>query len=263
MDRRSLGWAPALPALILTVAGLACGLPAQGPTTDEIVVEPTIAPTLPAAPTQPAAAIEEPADPASDAFRDEFDGALDPDWTWPQGDPGGWSLTDAPGWLRLPLSTESFIASSPPGSLLVRAAPEGDFDLRARLRFTPTRNFEIAGLVVLFDDGTVLQLGQAYCQGGDPATCIGEALYFDNIHPGGPSIPNFATADLPRGDVVLRILRQGTGYAGAIQVEENIFVTVGTHEVAARPVSVGLVAAQAPDAGPYAEFDWIEWRPFP
>ena len=61
MDRRSLGWAPALPALILTVAGLACGLPAQGPTSDEIVVEPTIAPTLPAAPTQPAAAIEEPA----------------------------------------------------------------------------------------------------------------------------------------------------------------------------------------------------------
>ncbi|MCJ7512182.1 MAG: hypothetical protein MUO23_04355 [Anaerolineales bacterium] len=242
------------------------GDPALLPT----IVEPTVrsvqagpanlpvAPTQ-AAPTQPATAPTAIPQLASSGFRDDFNGALDPGWTWYQNDAPGWTLSNMPGWLRLNLSKGSFFSATPPANVLVRPAPPGDFDLQTWLRFSPFGNFEIAGLVVIFDDHSVLQLGRGFCRvpsGSDG--CLGDGLYFDNIQNSTPVGGNFATPSSLGVDYLFRLERQSDSYAATYSTDGSTWVPLGTHSVDRNPVSVGLIAAQAKTAGNFADFDWFE-----
>jgi beta-xylosidase len=196
---------------------------------------------------------------ASSAFRDDFDGSLDPGWSWYQNDAPGWTLSNMPGWLRLNLSAGSFFGATPPANLLVRPAPPGDFDLKTWLRFTPIRNFELAGLVVVFDDDSVLQLGRGFCEvPGGSAECVGDGLYFDNIQDGSPVGGNFAAPSLLGVDYLLRLQRQGNGYSASYSTDGSTWAPLGSHTVDKAPVSIGLIAAQAGTPGNYADFDYFE-----
>jgi hypothetical protein len=189
------------------------------------------------------------------AFRDDFNGALDPGWAWLREDPLAWSLSATPGWLRVNVSTGGFIGV-PPRNVLLRPAPTGDFDLRAGVRISPSRNFEIAGLLVYFDDNAVLQFGRGYCD--LPGVCAGDGFYFDNLQAGAPINGNFATRGLGASDDRLRLVRQGVTYTAFYLVDDATWIEIGSHVVDRAPVSVGLIAAQAPAAGTFAEFDFFE-----
>lgn len=247
---------------LLLAASLACGLPAQEPALEEIILEPTVRPEVTA--TQPPPAELPTATPnepplASSIFRDDFNGVLDPGWSWSQSDAPGSSLTHTPGWLRLTLSSGSFFGATPPGNLLLRASPSGDFDLSTYLRFSPHNNFEIAGLVVVFDDDSVLQFGRGFCytDGTSPA-CIGDGLYFDNLQDGAAVDGNFATPALLGVDYVLRLQRTGNAYTASYTDSNGAGGGVGSHSVDQAPVLIGLIAAQSTVAQPYADFDYFE-----
>jgi beta-xylosidase len=247
------------------LSGLACGLPAQGPTTDQIILEPTLAPPQPASPT-PAPTSPPAADigPASSAFRDDFEGALDSGWSWFKSDSPGWSLDHTPGRLRMNLSYGGFLSATPPENLLLRPAPSGDFSLRTFLLFYPHNNFEFAGLVVVFDDHSVLQFGRGGCFLETPsAACIGDGMYFDNIRNSSAVGGNFASPAALGIDYVLRLERVGNTYTASYSTDESNWLSVGSHVVDLTPASVGLIAAQATVAQPYADFDYFELTDLP
>jgi len=250
--------------MVMAGALLACSLAGAQPTA-EIIVEPTVraespslppttAPELPTAPPEPTAV-------APSLFRDDFNGVLDPGWSWWKSDAPGWSLSHMDGWLRLNLSTGSFFSASPPENLLVRTAPPGDFDMTTFLRFSPHNNFELAGLVVVFDDHSALQFGRGFCSTEAAApSCIGDGLYFDDIQNGTPVGGNFATQALLGLDYMLQVQRQGNTYLASLSTDGTSWTAVGSHSIDTAPVLVGLIAAQATVANPYADFDYFQMQ---
>ena len=270
MTRRT--WIPVL--IIAAALGIAsCGGPVGATQALPVIVEPTIRPVgaepqaaqplSDAQPTEPAQA--PPPTPtaapqlASSAFRDDFNGSFDSAWSWYQSDSPGSSLTHTPGWLRLNLSHGSFLGDSAPQNPLLRPAPAGDFEMSTWLRFNPHNNLEIAGLVVIFDAQSVLQFGRGGCffETSSPG-CIGDGLYFDSIQHGAPVGGNFAAQSLLGLDYVLRLQRQGNSYTASYSNDGSNWTPLGSHTVDRAPVSIGLIAAQATVAAPYAEFDYFE-----
>lgn len=247
---------PLLPLVALLVSALACGLPSAAP------AEPTVnalppTPNIPFSaspeaqnPTQPAGSLQ-----FSNTVREEFDGKLSPGlgWTWLRQDNANWSLTATPGWLRINVSIGSYL-SGLPANVLTTPAPQGDFDIRTLVKFSPSQNFEFAGLIVLFDEKSLVQAGRAFC---DLNSCPGSGFYFDNLQNGSPVGGNFGTAN-SSAQSALRIVRQGNTYTAYYQTDGVNWVAIGSHTLERQPVSIGLTAAQAQTAGAYAEFDYLE-----
>ncbi len=253
---------PALFARLLLptlVTALACSVLPQGPSTDQIILEPTVGSAQPASPSaiaSPTTASQPTAAPS--AFRDDFDGTMDTGWTWFKSPEPGFSLTHTQGWLRINLSSGSFFGDAPPQNMLLRPAPTGDFSMKTYLRFSPHNNFEFAGLVVLFDERSVAQLGRAGCFVPVPTPeCIGDGLYFDNLQDGavGGSLSTPAALGL---DYVLQLQRQGNLYTASYSTDGSNWLPIGSHTVDKTPSSLGLIAAQSTVASPYADFDYFE-----
>jgi len=243
--------------LILTT--LACGLPSASAPEPTIESEPPT-PNLPfvASPVQEdSTGGNESSDTTqfANTVRDEFDGKLAPGlgWTWLRQDQSGWSLTATPGWLRINLSTTGYL-NGLPSNVLTTPAPQSDFDLRTSVNFSPTQNFEFAGLIILFDEKSVLQAGRAFC---NVSPCPGSGYYFDNLQNGSAAGGNFGIA-ASGSQTLLRIVRQGNVYTAYYQTDAVNWVMIGSHTVGRQPTSVGLIAARAPASGRYAEFDYFE-----
>ncbi|NTV47766.1 MAG: DUF1349 domain-containing protein, partial [Chlorobiales bacterium] len=60
------------------------------------------------------------------------------------------------------------VTQSPIQNVLVQPAPGADFEIRTRVVFTPTVNFQFAGLVLWQDELNNLKLGRAFCDLGAP-----------------------------------------------------------------------------------------------
>jgi beta-xylosidase len=256
-----------LPALVVLLASiLACATPGSSAAPQEIVLEPTVRPTLAeaalatlAAPASAPTAAAGVTQLTSSAFRDDFAGTMDTGWTWFKSAEPGYSLTHTPGWLRLNLSSGSFRGATPPENVLVRPAPTGNFSMSTFLRFSPHNDFEIAGLAVIFDDHSVLQMGRAGCFLEAPTPeCVGDGLYFDNLQNGSAEGGNFATPALLGLDYLLRLERQGNVYTASYSTDGSNWQSIGSHTVDKAPASIGLIAAQSTVANPYADFDYFE-----
>jgi hypothetical protein len=98
---------------------------------------------------------------------------LDSRWSWVREDPSRWSLTAHPGFLRLTTRQGELW---PANNLLVQNAPGGDYEIQSRVIFTPTQNYQIAGLLAYQDDNNLLTLGRAFCD-TPPPTCLNHAIY--------------------------------------------------------------------------------------
>lgn len=246
----------------LVVASLACGMtsPAQ-PTVFALPATPAFVTAAPALPAPALPATEAPAGgaPATE-FRDDFDGTLGPGWQWVGEDTGTWSLTAAPGYMRLPAGNSN-INDRPARNFLVRQAPQGNFEIETSTRFTPTARYQIAGLLVYDSQGNALQFGPAYaaCPGGFEGGCV----YFDSYQGGQFIEPNFAT-DV--GGVVLSFLklrREGSTYTASYSADGASWQVIGSRQSNITPRFVGLLAAQGYDAQESADFDYFTLRPLP
>ncbi|MGI5191140.1 family 43 glycosylhydrolase [Promicromonospora sp. CA-289599] len=96
-------------------------------------------------------------------FAEEFDGELDPGWSWlhaPATGPAGVEITD--GALEWPLTSHDLVGSANDAPALLRDAPDGDFVLEATVTLPlgedSVRNYQQAGLLVHAGDDDFLRL---------------------------------------------------------------------------------------------------------
>jgi hypothetical protein len=103
------------------------------------------------------------------------------------------------------------IARAPANNLLWREAPPGNFEMATLVRFTPTSNFQFAGLLIYQDDSNALAFGRAYCS--TPDVCVGNGIYFDSVQFGEYG-QNYATATANPAQAYLRLRREGAWRCG-------------------------------------------------
>jgi beta-xylosidase len=180
--------------------------------------------------------------------------SLDSHWTWIREVPTYWSLSARPGFLRI--TTQQAFSSV--NNLLVQPSPEGAYEIRTRVIFTPTENYQIAGVEIYQDDINFVALGRAYCD-TPPPDCVGNGIYFDYIEDGNLGNDNFAMTTSLQGDAYLKLIRQTNVYTGYVSVDGESWTLVGTHTIAITPTKVGLKAsAQIEGAAEIpADFDFF------
>jgi beta-xylosidase len=185
----------------------------------------------------------------SDGFQSTM---LDSSWSWINENASQWSLTANPGFLRI--MTHAGVVGDE--NLLVQAPPVGSFGITTRVVFTPTSNFQIAGLVIRQDADNTMLLGRAYCD-LTPPVCVGNGIYFDYVE-AGSFVENFSTATNWQGEAYLRVVREGGTYSGYYSENSAHWVLVGRHTPTGTfaPSVIGVTAAQGLPAIP-ADFDYF------
>jgi len=187
------------------------------------------------------------------SFQDDFITQLADGWSWLAEDPSKWSLSKVPGSLQIVASDASFDGPDLPPNILLRDSPSGDFEITTSLRFTPTSDFQVAGLVVFQDKGNVLQLGRGFCDNAD--SCVGDGIYFDNFQDGS-IIDNSSKTPFHRAVTYLRLQRVGNTYTAYYSEDGKTWTMLGEHTRDFSQARVGLAAAQASTEIP-AVFDYF------
>jgi hypothetical protein len=175
---------------------------------------------------------------------DPFEEVLEPGWRWIRESSSNWSLTERDGHLRITTQMGGLLLGSDSArNLLLRDAPDGDFEIETLVYFEPVSDFQIAGLLVYEDDGNFLLLGRGYCD-----SCGGNKIYFDYEEDGEPlGGDRLATSDPNRA--YLRIVKRGSTYSGYYSENGAEWTLVGEYPgVGIRPQGVGL--ATTGDADP-------------
>ncbi|MFN2303875.1 MAG: hypothetical protein ACK2TV_09100, partial [Anaerolineales bacterium] len=172
--------------------------------TEEAPTE-TLAPTpteIPPTPTPTAL-------PEGILFRDDFEGYLQPGWTWMNEDPERWSFItfDESQWL--------LILGDKPGSLeeqkntLMRPLPEGDFVITAHVIADPRQNFHQANIFIIEDAQNYIRLNFGFCEPCLPGS-TGHGYFMETVIENNPFGDLIAIPRNPEEqDVYLRLVNSG------------------------------------------------------
>lgn len=209
---------------------------------EQIVFKPVATSTLISLPTPtPETPTSSPtATPDPDFFRDEFRETLDPQWVWVREDPRNWSLTAVPDSLQINVAS-GYVAAHTNPNLLLRPAPDGNFQIQTQLAFRPAQNFQFAGLIIYEDDSNFIQAGRAYCSSVD---CVGAGLYMDNYQKGVVVEPDFGQSYGDLHPILLRLSRRGDTYSFEVSTNGKVWFLIGSHTSDMNPLQVGLVTGQ-------------------
>ena len=185
-------------------------------------------------------------------YRDDFEGALAPGWNWIREEEEQWNLTERDGFMRFILEPAYY-----PRNLLLRPAPEGDFEISTRVLFTPSSNFQFAGLLIYQDDDNRIKHGRAYAFfDWDPGLLPGNAIYFDNKIQGQSDCPSFPTVTDSETEAYLKIRREGNLYSGYYSPDGITWTLTGQHVSELESISIGLFAGQS-GVTETADFDYF------
>ena len=195
---------------------------------------------------------------------DDFDLVWDSSWLWVREDPTHWSLLERPGFMRITSQQGGLLGSGNDArNLLLRDVPHFDYEIETRVFFTPTENFQIAGLLVGSDDTDFLMLGRAYCDLGPP-DCYGNGIYFDHEENDTVVGSNYAMTTTSLGEAYLRIRREGSVYTGYVSENGADWALVGAHTAVSGlvPTAVGLIANDGGTGATEipADFDYFRVR---
>ncbi|HSL44163.1 MAG TPA: DUF1349 domain-containing protein [Anaerolineales bacterium] len=193
-------------------------------------------------------------------FRDDFTEALDPNWTWVREDPLNWSLSAVPGSLQINVEG-GYVPAHTNANMLLRPAPDGNFQIETQISYRPNGNFQFAGLIIYQSDSDFIQAGREYC---GTSFCIGEGLYMENYELGKVVQPTFGQPYRSSNPILLRLSRRGDTYTFDASTNGNIWFTVGSHTSEIEPLQIGLVTGQRlkGDVRP-AVFNYFEVRSLP
>lgn len=187
-----------------------------------------------------------------ESFRDDFDNELKAGWEWISDDQPHWSLTDKPGYLQFTLWT-SYATDR-----LLRPAPEGDFEIVAKIRINPVSNFQQAGLTIYQDQDNVISLVKAFCFLPDKrGLCVGQGIYFDKSYYGATGWSNFPTEIDFTGEVYLKIIRVGDAYTAYYGPDGEDWIEIGTHVANFQSPMIGITAGVSTYAFP-ASVDFFQ-----
>lgn len=210
----------------------------------------------------PSPACVPPSGASSVSFLDEFNGSLGAGWSWLGEDPSRWSLTAAPGFLRITLSNATIQADGEAKNFLVRQVPAGNFEIQTFVRFEPESNFQFAGLLIYQNQGNAMQFGRAFAQ-CPYDICKDNAIYFDLAETGKDNTPNFAAAQTDLSQAHLRLRREGTKYSGYYSGDGINWSLIGEHTSSITPAYIGLIASQAYESETNADFDCFSVQNLP
>jgi beta-xylosidase len=230
--------------LLIVIFLSACSLipPRPSHPSVQITFKPSATPSpIPSATSTPATPTVSPS-PTPDPrfFRDDFNETLDDQWSWVREDPRNWSLTALPGALQLNVAG-GYVAAHTNPNLLLRPAPEGNFQIETQITFRPTRNYQFAGLIIYENDSNFIQAGRAYCSS---VGCVGAGLYVDYYQKGVIVKPDFGQ---PYGDIdplLLRLSRREDTYTFEASTDGKVWFIIGSHTSAMKPLQIGLVTGQ-------------------
>ena len=184
---------------------------------------------------------------------DDFSDNLQPGWTWIRENDALWSLTSEPGYLRIVLEGASL-----PRNLLVRDVTSENFQITTHVLFTPTTNFQGAGLIVYQDDETRVSLVRGYCD-----VCVGNGIYFDRIEGGRFTGPNFGIDTQLKDEAYLRINKDGSLFTAYYSEGGANWQTIGQHEIFMTDPKVGLLTGGSHVVGAIALFDYFGLQEMP
>ncbi|MFT3893482.1 MAG: DUF1349 domain-containing protein [Anaerolineales bacterium] len=174
-------------------------------------------------------------------------------------DPSKWSLSAEPGFLQLMVVDASFDGPALPSNILVREPPAGDFEITTSVRFTPTTNYQAAGLVVLQEQGNALVLGRAFCD--VDGYCLGDGIYFDEYE--NAQMPEVSPqASFYEPVTYLRLQKIGSTFTAYYSADGENWTQLGEHVRDLPEFRVGLFAAQSSTEIP-ALFDSFTMKPLP
>lgn len=194
-------------------------------------------------------------------FRDDFNLALASGWNWRGNDPASISISDMRGSLRLN-ATSAYAYDEGIASLLIRQAPDQDFQIETRLVFSPLDEYQFAGLIVYESPKAYLQAGRGYCR-REP-DCVKNGLYLDRFINSQLQAPRLSLA-YGRGDTVfLRLERRGSVYTFYASPNNVVWQPIGERHSDIAPLYVGLFSGQnAQPEVPAAYFDFFQVSSLP
>jgi hypothetical protein len=135
----------------------------------------TIAPTeIPDLPTE--TSIPEPTPtilPEGVLFRDDFENALQPGWTWENQNDQRWSITKD-GKLQIIGESDNLLHDGWQSNLLWATLPAGDFNVDVHLIADPKVNFQQAAIFLFEDADNYVTINRGFC-----APCGGSGIYMD------------------------------------------------------------------------------------
>jgi len=145
--------------------------------------------------------------PAGVLFRDDFNGGLQPGWTWENENPGKWTFTED-GWLQIIGETSSLLGQNQQNNLLWYPLPAGDFVITVHLRAKPFANFQQAAIFIYEDPENYVTINRGFCA---PCSTGGNGFYMDYKISGEWGDYNTATQT---EDVYLRLESKGSVLSG-------------------------------------------------
>jgi hypothetical protein len=247
---------------VLIFALLTACTPAAEQNAPPEATSPSPAPTLPpppsqVTPTQPPSPTETPLPsetplpptqtplPQGILFRDDFEGYLQPGWTWMNEDPQRWSLVEfnQSGMLR--------IVADKPGNFedqvntLMRPLPEGDFAISAHILADPRQNHHQANIFLFENPQNYIRLNFGFCDHcGLPDS--GHGYFMETVIENNPFGDLYAVQRNPEDkDVYLRLVNQGGSLTGYYATTPGDWQRIGAFGNYFRFVSVGIGATNS------------------
>jgi len=192
-------------------------------------------------------------------FRDDFDGALQPGWTWINQDPDRWSFMN--GWLRIVADDPAFYMEENYGlvNFLTREVPSGEFVITAHVRADPAMNFQQATIYIFEDHENYIALNTGYC-----SICAsqGPGYFMETYIDSNPFEDVYVHSREPNDtNVYLRLVNQAGSVTGYFATAPGEWQRAGAFGNFFEFKSVGLGATNSttediPDL--IAEFDYFE-----
>lgn len=108
-------------------------------------------------------------------FRDDFNGSLQPGWTWENENPDRHAFTQA-GWLQIIADDGSLLGGGTQTNMLFRDLPAGNFEIIVHLDADPTLNFQQAAIFLYEDAEHYIGINHGYCE---PCVPGGKGIYMD------------------------------------------------------------------------------------
>lgn len=223
---------------------------------EEIPTSTPLQPTETSTP-EPTATITLTATPESQIFRDDFNGFLQPGWTWEEEDPERWTFVDINGkqWLQL-------TGNNGRSNVLMREVPSRDFAIVAHIKADPRLNFHQASIFVFQDTSNYVAVNTGYCQ---PCSVGGYGYFMETAATGGDVLGHFyeAPRTVEDTDIYLKIDIVDNVISGYFATTPDEWIRIGRFGNFFELNSIGLSATNSspPSGTPediVAQFDFFE-----
>ena len=162
--------------------------------------------------------------PKGTLFRDDFEGYLQPGWTWINEDPTGWSFVEN-GWLEIVGGDIAFYHEGSFGmtNFLTRDVPEGEFAITAHVQSNPVENFQQAAIYIYEDQNNYLALNLGFC-----GPCGGPGFYMETFIDNNPFGDGYkAERSADNTDVYLRLVNRAGSVTGYYATTPDAWQKVG------------------------------------